>query len=93
MVERTRNGVSRTYYHIKGKVITDACEDYKEYCLDDYEGGIDELNKEYGTNFTEDMVYSDGYIIIGGFDDHGSNILNNGSIISVLNAQKGEIDI
>lgn len=53
-----------------GYVDTDECEDWTEYCADEYES-IDELNEEFNTNFTEDNIDEYGYCHTGGFDNWG----------------------
>ena len=54
----------------KGDVIVDECVDYEEHWVDECET-IEEYNKEYDTNFTEDMI-DDGIVKIGGFGvDYG----------------------
>lgn len=50
-----------------GKVIEEECVDYEEHWVWEFDT-IEEYNKEYGTNFTEDMV-DEGNIKIGGFGD------------------------
>ena len=50
-----------------GKVVEEECVDYEEHWVWEFDT-IEEYNKEYGTNFTEDMV-DEGNIYIGGFGD------------------------
>lgn len=53
-----------------GEVLEDKCVNYEEHWIWEFDT-LEEYNKEYGTNFTEDMV-EDDYVKIGGFgDDYG----------------------
>lgn len=50
-----------------GEVIEEECVYYEEHWVEEFET-LEEYNKEYETNFTEDMV-DDGHVKIGGFGD------------------------
>lgn len=51
-----------------GDIIEEECVDYEEHWVWEFDT-IEEYNKEYMTDFTEDMVDDDGEIKIGGFGD------------------------
>lgn len=55
----------------KGEVIYSDCVDYEEHWVEGSDN-LEAYNKEYGTDFTEDMINEDGDVCIGGFgDDYG----------------------
>ncbi len=53
----------------KGNFIINDCIDWSEYDIDGF-ANVEEVNAEYGTNFTSEQFNNavDGYISIGGID-------------------------
>lgn len=60
------------YIFVKGNCILDDCVDYEEHWIEGYDS-LDEYNKEFDTDFTEDMIDDDGNVCIGGFGDEYAN--------------------
>lgn len=60
------------YIFVKGNCILDDCVEYEEHWIDSF-NSLEEYNKEYGTDFTEDMVNDNGDVCIGGFGDEYAN--------------------
>lgn len=56
----------------KGEVVIDECVDYEEHYIGDFDT-LEEYNKEYGTDFTEDMIQDEEYIYVGGYGDEYGN--------------------
>lgn len=50
-----------------GECLVDDCVDYYEYYTGDFES-VDEMNKEYDTQFTQEEFESDEWIGVGGLD-------------------------
>jgi hypothetical protein len=50
----------------KGNLIISDCVDYEEHWIEEFDT-LEEYNKEYETDFTEDMIDDNGNICIGGF--------------------------
>lgn len=59
------------YIFVKGNCILDDSVDYKEHWIEEFDS-LEEYNKEYDTDFTEDMVY-EGNVCIGGYGDEYAN--------------------
>lgn len=60
------------YLFVKGDVLVNECVDYEEHWVSGY-SSLEEYNKEFETDFTEDMLNEDGDVCIGGFgDDYAS---------------------
>lgn len=60
-------GFQEHYLIENGEMKTDECVVYEEYFWDQDEYTIEEYNKEYDTDFTEDMFDEDGCCGVGGF--------------------------
>lgn len=56
------------YIYDCGECIVEDCVEWGEYCTDDFDS-VEDLNAEYGTNFTQEEFENadDGYISVGGF--------------------------
>lgn len=52
----------------RGEVVFEECIDYQEHWIAEFDT-LEEYNKEYGTNFTEDMIENEEYIYEGGYGD------------------------
>ena len=52
-----------------GIVVEEECVDYEEHWIAEYDT-LEEYNREYETDFTEDMVDGDGYVKVGGYGDN-----------------------
>jgi hypothetical protein len=57
------------YIYNNGDCIADECVKWEEYCTDNFET-VEEMNVEYGTNFTQEEFENaeDGYLSVGGLD-------------------------
>lgn len=67
--EEPRNCFQEHCLISKGQVIIDDFVDWESHCLDEYES-LEEFNEMNGTDYTEDMVDEDGYVVVGGFGDN-----------------------
>lgn len=63
-------GFQEHYIAENNGITTNDCKDWTEYCVDDFDS-LEELNEEFGTQFTDEDIDCYGYVHIGGFDDWG----------------------
>lgn len=55
------------FVFVNGECIIDDCVDYSEYYTGDFDT-VEEMNEEYGTDFTQEEFEADEYISVGGID-------------------------
>ena len=55
------------FVFVNGEQLVDDCVDWHEYSTEDYEN-VEELNEDYGTNFTQEEFEGNEYIQVGGMD-------------------------
>lgn len=60
-------GFMEHYVVVDGNIIIDDCIDYAEYYTGDFDT-VEEMNVEYGTNFTQEEFEANEYISVGGID-------------------------
>lgn len=56
------------YVTVKGKYLVEEEYEWHEYCLSDFDGDIDALNKCCGTSFTAEDFKNEDYVSIGGIE-------------------------
>jgi hypothetical protein len=55
------------FVFVNGEQLIDECVDWNEYPAYDYES-VEELNEDYGTNFTQEEFEGNEYLQVGGMD-------------------------
>lgn len=53
------------YVYDNGHCVAEECEDWEEYCTDDFET-VEEMNAECGTDFTKEEFEENDFLSIGG---------------------------
>lgn len=56
------------YLIVNGEVVINDSVDYESHFVLDYDS-IQDYNEEFDTDFTEEMVDQDGYVVVGGYGD------------------------